>query len=131
MPASNHQVFQTSNPGRWQRFRWGSRAFIAISFLFLAVLSIALWRSRYPAVPLKEEYKKAIVAAKPFLQETKLSKEYKGFRQYISERKPYNRQSFTRAGHRYNLKTLPENPIADTSWTHFPCGIRSAFYVFH
>ncbi len=129
MRASNLQVFQTSNPGRWQRFRWGSRAFIAISFLFLVVLCIALWRSHYPAVPLKEEFKKAIVAAKPFLQETRLSKEYKGFRQYISEKKPYTRESFTRVSHRFKSQPLPGSMIADTGWTHFPCGIRSAFYV--
>ena len=129
MRASNFQVFQTNNPGRWQRFRWGSRAFIAISLLFLAVLGIALWRSRYPAVPLTEEYKKAIVAAKPFLQETKLSKEYKGFRQYISEKKPYTRESFFHTGLLQNGQPLRNNIVADTSWTHFPCGIRSAFYV--
>ena len=124
--SSSRQVFQTSNPSRWQRFRWGSRFLIGIAFLLLLVLIVYVFRSQYPSIPLSEEYKKAITANKPLLQETKLAKEFKGFRQYITEKEAY-----TRAGRASNLPVWHSTfrGRTDTSWNQFPAGIRSAFYV--
>jgi hypothetical protein len=40
---------------------------------------------RTPKIPFQQDYKSVITATKPFLQENKLSKEYKGFRKFIAE----------------------------------------------
>jgi hypothetical protein len=37
-----------------------------------------------PKIPFHQDYKSIITATKPFLQENKLSKEYKGFRKFIA-----------------------------------------------
>ena len=130
MDNSTHQVFQTDKPTRWQRFKWGSRFLTGLLALLLIVVVITLWLHRDPPVPLKEVYKKAMVDEKPLMQENKISKEYKGFRKFISETKPHQQGTYkpedsTRSG----LMQLLGFNNADTNWNKFPCGIRSAFYV--
>ena len=124
------QVFQTENATRWQRFKLGSRFIIGIIVMLLLCLGVALWIGKNPVLPLHEAYKKAFVAGKPLYQETRLSKEYKGFRNFIHEKKPYRRGVFQPV----NLPDeshphLPGITHADTAWNKFPAGIRSAFYV--
>jgi hypothetical protein len=52
---------------------------------FLA-LGLMMTLDRSPKIPFKEDYKAVITANKPYLQENKISKEYKGFRSFISEK---------------------------------------------
>src|SRR5215207_7948497 len=130
MTPSTHQVFQTDKPTRWQRFKWGSRFITGLLLLLVCVVVIALWLHRDPDVPLKEVYKKVMVEGKPLLQENKLSREYKGMRQFISETKPHRQGMYQpRDTTRFTLFQQLGFNNADTSWNKFPCGIRSAFYV--
>ncbi|MEO7312068.1 MAG: polysaccharide deacetylase family protein [Chitinophagaceae bacterium] len=130
MNPSTHQVFQTDKPTRWQRFKWSSRFITGVMFLLVSVVVVALWLHRDPDMPLKEAYKKVMVEGKPLLQESKITKEYKGMRQYISETKPHLHGNYLpQDSSRRSLFQVLGFNNADTSWNRFPCGIRSAFYV--
>ncbi len=78
---------------------------------------------RSPKIPFKEDYKAVITANKPYLQENKISKEYKGFRSFISEKTMHTNLSKIEKARAERLKNQ------NRSWAQFPGGIRSAFYV--
>ena len=81
------QVFQTANIKRWTRFRWTMRVLTFIFALFITALIIMLFIDKKPSLPFGRNFRQVITASTPFLQETKLSKEYKGFRDVITEKK--------------------------------------------
>lgn len=84
------QIFQTNSRKRWKSVQWGSRIFIFVGILLLLALGLMMTLDRSPKIPFKEDYKAVITANKPYLQENKISKEYKGFRSFISEKNnPY------------------------------------------
>jgi hypothetical protein len=78
---------------------------------------------RSPKIPFKEDYKAVITANKPYLQENKISKEYKGFRSFISEKTMHTNLAKIQKARAERLKNQNRN------WAQFPGGIRSAFYV--
>jgi len=75
-----------------------------------------------PKIPFHQDYKSIITATKPFLQENKLSKEYKGFRKFIAAK----HASFDYQKVKSERNFYDKN---DHNWFKFPAGIRSAFYV--
>ncbi len=131
----NRQVFQTENPSRWRNFKWSMRFFIFIATILITALILMLFIEKSPSLPFKRDYKSVITASKPFMQETKLSKEYKGFRGFITDKKAqtnYEKEKLERFG-KYkksssNLSKTCQNKLIKT-WSKFPAGIRSAFYV--
>lgn len=130
MPQSSLQVFQTNNPTRWQRVKWGSRIIIGLITILIVILIITLSQNKDPKVPLKEEYKKAITSATPLYQETKLSKEYKGFRQYIDEKKAHKQGAYIPIDSTSGMwSRLFAQYKVNNNWNLFPSGIRAAFYV--
>nr|WP_302850473.1 polysaccharide deacetylase family protein [Chryseobacterium sp. SSA4.19] len=78
---------------------------------------------RSPKIPFKEDYKAVITASKPYLQENKISKEYKGFRNFISEKAIHTNLAKIEKAKAERLKNQ------NRDWAQFPGGIRSAFYV--
>ena len=85
------QVFLTTSPSRWQRFKWAVRLLIFLLILFIVVLVIAYKNAYSPSLPqLKEnneKYKAILHPGKHILmQETRINKAYEGFRKYISDR---------------------------------------------
>ncbi len=129
--TSSKQIFQTNNPTRWQSFQWGSRVLIIIAILLVVVLVITLVRGGEPSLPkLNEDYKAAITADKTLVPEANIAKEYKGFRAYITEKKPHFKGTFeaadTTGGDWMDILGLSASA---TKWHEFPAGIRSAFYV--
>lgn len=150
MQEPKSQVFQTSNPSRWQRFKWSSRVIIAIVLLLFTVLVTMLFVEKDPVIPIKQDYRTVISADKPFYQETQLSKQYKGFRKFFTEKKPHFNSSSAakrKAQLRNNFdasiisnSVLQPNFVSQfflginvnnsqATWNKFPCGIRSAFFV--
>ena len=116
------QIFQTENTSRWKKVTWSTRFILFFLFLLIASLLLMMKFDRTPKIPFQQDYKSVITATKPFLQENKLSKEYKGFRKFIAEKNAkfeYEKVKNERAFYdKY-----------DHNWYHFPAGIRSAFYV--
>lgn len=120
---NSKQIFQTNSKKRWKSVQWGSRVFIFIGILLLLALGLMMTLDRSPKIPFKEDYKAVITANKPYLQENKISKEYKGFRSFISEKTIHTNLDKIQKARAERYKNQNRN------WTQFPGGIRSAFYV--
>ncbi|KFF12995.1 glycosyl transferase family 2 [Chryseobacterium soli] len=120
---NSKQIFQTNNKKRWRNVQWGSRIFIFVAVLLFLALGLMMKLDRSPKIPFKEDYKAVITASKPYLQENKISKEYKGFRNFISEKTIHTNLSKIEIARAARLKNQNKN------WNQFPGGIRSAFYV--
>ncbi|MDR6920737.1 polysaccharide deacetylase family protein [Chryseobacterium sp. 2987] len=120
---NSKQIFQTDSKKRWKSVQWGSRIFIFIAVLLFLALGLMMKLDKSPKLPFKEDYKAVITASKPYLQENRISKEYKGFRSFIFEKTMHTslaKIEKARAERRKNQ---------NLSWSRFPGGIRSAFYV--
>ena len=117
------QIFQTDNKKRWRSVQWGSRIFIFVAVLLILALGLMMKLDKSPKIPFKEDYKAVMTASKPYLQENKISKEYKGFRSFISEKTMHTNLAKIQQARVERLKNQ------NKSWSQFPGGIRSAFYV--
>jgi cellulose synthase/poly-beta-1,6-N-acetylglucosamine synthase-like glycosyltransferase/spore germination protein YaaH/peptidoglycan/xylan/chitin deacetylase (PgdA/CDA1 family) len=118
MTEGTRQIFSTGSPSRWQRFKWSFRFLLFVMLILFSVLIAALWNIYNPAIPqLKREsdsYKMILNPDKnAFLQETKINKEYAGFRKYINAKGKGN-----------NIKYVSKS---DT-FIHSYLPIRAAFY---
>ena len=85
MQAGKHQVFQTSSPTRWQRFKWTFRIVIFLFVLTAVVLGITLNKVYNPSIPQlreqDEQYKSILQPDKhALMQENKINRAYRGFR---------------------------------------------------
>ncbi|MFT3933250.1 MAG: glycosyltransferase [Chitinophagaceae bacterium] len=133
MSTNTHQVFQTTTPTRWQRFKWGGRILLFLLILGIAVVIISLIKDSKPDVPqFNESLKKILQPDQPFAKENKLTKDYAGFRQYINAK--YDRKRFYQEPkYPYTDDSNPFlSPIINAKghpFSDFPCGIRAAFYV--
>lgn len=117
------QIFQTENKKRWRNVKWGSRIFIFLAVLLFIALGLMMKLDRSPKIPFKEDYKAVITASRPYLQENKISKEYKGFRSFISEKNIHTNLAKIEKAKEERFRNQNRN------WAQFPGGIRSAFYV--
>jgi len=120
---NSKQIFQTDSKKRWRNVQWGSRIFIFIAVLLFLALGLMMKLDKSPKIPFKEDYKAVITANRPYLQENKISKEYKGFRSFISEKTMHTNLAKIEKARAERLKNQNRN------WAQFPGGIRSAFYV--
>ena len=82
------QIFQTENTSRWKKVTWSTRFILFFLFLLIASLLLMMKFDRTPKIPFQQDYKSVITATKPFLQENKLSKEYKGFGNLLPKKMP-------------------------------------------
>lgn len=85
------QVFLTTSPTRWQRFKWAFRLLIFMLVLLVSVLVVAYWKGGNPSLPQlrekNEQYKAILHPAKHLLlQENRVSDSFEGFRKFISAR---------------------------------------------
>lgn len=120
--SENRQIFQTDNRSRWKKVTWSSNFIFFILLILIASFFLMMKVDKVPKIPFHEDYKSVITANKPFLQENKLSKEYKGFRNFISDKK-IKSDLHKQISERAFYAKLNHN------WYKFPAGIRSAFYV--
>lgn len=130
------QVFQTTNTTRWTRFRWTMRTITFFSALLVLALVIMFFIEKKPGIPFNEKYRSVVTASKPFMQETRLSKAYKGFRDAIRDKKSqfnYAKEKKEREGRYQALVQLNATDSSKSTvlknWNRYQAGIRSAFYV--
>jgi len=106
-------------------------------FLFMlgiVVLVISLWKDTKPEVPqLNESLKKILQPDQPFAEKNKLTKDYRGFRQYITakydrKRNFYPQPNYQPAAGANSFPSYATN-TKGRPFSDFPCGIRAAFYV--
>ncbi len=117
------QIFQTDSKSRWREFKWSIRVIAFILGILIIVFITMLIIDHIPSIPpFHQDYRSVVAASKPFLQENKYSREYKGFRKYIMDRSFHSdyakeKRAYLRKHH------------SVSGWDRFPAGIRSAFYV--
>ena len=117
------QIFQTVTKTRWQRFKWAFRFFLFLGALAIGVTIIAIRNmdSNEPNISLESKaIKKVLTQSVPAYRESKLGKEYRGFRKAIdalwAKGKGY--------GQKDSVLDLSRSPLFSDS-----IGIRAAFYV--
>lgn len=130
----NKQVFQTDNRTRWNKFKWILRIIFFISLIFLTVFVVMMIIDSIPNLPVKNDYRGVVAASKPFLQETKYSKEYKGFRSFISDKALKNNYEVEKgkslSRYRRSQDSSKSLNAGYFNATHlFSAPIRSAYYV--
>lgn len=130
------QIFQTDNSTRWKRFKWTLRIIGVAALLLCAACVMMLVIDKMPDLPFKDTYRSAISASSPLYQETRLSKEYRGFRQHIHDKKMHNDYEKVKASR--NMESLTKRQGIDRHtdaarllrlWSEKEAGIRAAFYV--
>ena len=134
MSTNTQQVFQTTTPTRWQRFKWGGRILAFLFLLGIVVLIISLWKDSKPDVPqLNESLKKILQPDQPFAEKNKLTRDYAGFRQYITAKYDRKRNFYQPSRYQSPADLNPFlSPLIDIKgrpFSDFPAGIRAAFYV--
>ncbi len=116
MPHEQKQIFLTSSPTRWQRFKWTFRIAAFIIVVFIAVLGVAIVREFSPKIPQikhdNKQYKSIIDNGKNAALNNLLSK-YSGFGNYI------NKSS--------QLRSIKYVNRSDSQY-HQTIPIRAAFY---
>lgn len=131
----NKQVFQTNDKSRWNNFKWSTRVIFLMIALLIFIFLLALLIDKKPPLPVRPDYRGMMTASKPFMRESHLSKEYKGFRDRIHTQKAQydyekiHQESVNRNATR-NKELVNHIKNKDLSiWNTIPSGIRSAFYV--
>ncbi|MES2003853.1 MAG: glycosyltransferase [Bacteroidota bacterium] len=117
----NTQVFQTANPSRWQRTKWGFRVLGVIFALAVVVIIVALSNMDKPDIPLEgKAIKKVLTEDQPAYRASELGKQYRGFRKLIEDRWAKGKGT----GQNNSVLDLSTSSLFSDS-----VGIRAAFYV--
>lgn len=121
MSKDSPQVFQTNNPTRWQRVKWGFRVLVVVLLLAVAVIVVALYTLSKPDIPLEgKAIKKVLTEDQPEYRASELGKKYRGFRKLIEERWANGKGT----GQNNAVLDLSQSSLFSDS-----IGIRAAFYV--
>lgn len=121
MKPPNAQIFQTNNPTRWQRVKWGGRIFLVLLGLIVAIIAVALNSMKNPEIPLEgKAIKKVLTENQPEYRASALGKKYRGFRKLIEDRWAKGKGT----GQNKQVLNLSDSPLFSDS-----VGIRAAFYV--
>jgi spore germination protein YaaH len=76
--ASNKQIFQADNPGRWNRFKWLSRVLLIVFVVGVVAAVVTVTSKVYPTIPDLNPTPKKLT--KEALDALKKSKKYKDFK---------------------------------------------------
>lgn len=119
MAKADNQIFQTSNPTRWQRFKWGGRLILFLLFIAIIAIIIAIRTAYMPSVPIIQGkiFKEILASDK---DADSITKAYQGFRKFIDKK-------WTKGngcGQNDSAIRLSTSPLFSDS-----LGIRAAFYV--
>ncbi len=119
--SHNAQIFQTSNPTRWQRFKWGGRILIVLAIVAIAAIIIALITASLPDVPLEGRAIKKVLTEKiPSYRESKMGRDYRDMRNFIKGKWAKGQGM----GQKDSVLDLSNSILFADS-----LGIRAAFYV--
>ena len=121
MNKSTSQVFQTHNPSRWQRVKWGFRVLGVLFALIVAVIVVAFYSMKKPDIPLEgKAIKKVLSEDQPEYRASEMGKRYRGFRRLIEDRWAKGKGT----GQNNSVLDLSSSSLFSDS-----VGIRAAFYV--
>ena len=120
--AESQQIFQTSNPSRWQRLKWGSRVFFLIFVIAIVIISITLKSvsKSNDKIPVDVRAIKKVLTEAPTYRDSDMGKEYKGFRKYINNQ--------WAVGKGVGQKDTVLN-LSNSNYFSDSLGIRAAFYM--
>jgi spore germination protein YaaH len=121
MNKSTSQVFQTNNPSRWQRVKWGVRVLLVVLLLAVTVIVVALYSMTNPGIPLEgKAIKKVLTEEQPEYRASEIGKRYRGFRKLIVDK-------WARGKGTGQNKTVLD--LSNSAFFSDSIGIRAAFYV--
>ncbi len=121
MPHRHTQVFQTNNPSRWQRVKWGFRVLLVFLALAIMVIAIAIANMTNPDVPLESKaMKKVLNEEQPGYRASAIGNKYRGYRRLIETKLAQGKG----AGQNNSILDLSTSALFSDS-----IGIRAAFYV--
>ncbi len=121
MNKSTSQVFQTHNPSRWQRVKWGFRVLGVLFALVVAVIVVAFYSMKKPDIPLEgKAMKKVLTEDLPEYRASEMGKRYRGFRKLIEDKWAKGKGT----GQNNSVLDLSNSSLFSDS-----VGIRAAFYV--
>lgn len=124
MSIHSTQIFQTTKPTRWQRYKWAFRilslfGIIAIIFLTIAIKNQAN-TSKYNNIPVEDRaIKKVLTSDIPLYRASNIGKQYRGIRKFIQ-----NKWAKGQGCGQNEKLDLSNSPYFSDS-----LGIRAAFYV--
>ena len=90
------QIFQTGTRTRWQRFKWAARALLFLLLLGIITTYIAIHNmgKNEPGISLESKAIKKVLTGKASVyRESKIGKDYRGFRKAIDVRWARNRNN--------------------------------------
>ncbi len=119
--AEASQIFQTQTKTRWQRFKWVFRILLFLIPIACLIIFIGLKDLFLPSVPLESRaIKRVLTGTIPSYRESKLGKEYRGFRKSIDDKWAKGKG----CGQFNNPVDLSNSALFDDS-----VGVRAGFYV--
>jgi len=118
------QIFQSANKTRWQRTKWVLRSLLFLFPIFALIffIGIHLINQNQPDIPLEgKAIKKVLTDSVPSYRESKLEREYKGFKKAIG----------TKWAKGQGCGQLNNKPLDLSNSKYFSdsLGVRAAFYV--
>jgi len=119
MSITDQQIFNTANPSRWQRFKWGGRLLLFFFIIAIIAIVIAIRTAVMPIIPVtqSQEFKKILES--PTTNDP-ITKEYQGFRKFIDTKWEKGN------GCGQNDSSIK---LSTSSFFNDSIGIRAAFYV--
>lgn len=88
--STNKQIFQTTNTGRWERFKWTFRIILAILLFFLVTAFVAIIIEHNPKLPNIEEkakiYENAVNPSSPLTIRSKKNTAIDGFKKFLTQK---------------------------------------------
>ena len=121
--AHSKQIFQTNNPSRWQRLKWGSRILVFFFVLAIVIITITLRSvsSSNDKVPIETRaIKKVLLNNVSSYKDSELGKDFKGFKKYINGQWAVGKG----CGQKDTTLNLSESELFSDS-----LGIRAVFYM--
>lgn len=130
--TTTHQVFQTTSPSRWQRFKWSSRLLLLLIVLAIVTVVITLAFVAYkPNLPIFATEKQVLLdTGSNLFNLSKIARQYGGFRKFINEKEMYSHGNYPipKRFRRKNGVIVQADPNF-YSFKKFTAGIRAGFYV--
>jgi spore germination protein YaaH/peptidoglycan/xylan/chitin deacetylase (PgdA/CDA1 family)/GT2 family glycosyltransferase len=121
---NNPQIFQSANKTRWQRTKWILRAFLFLLPIFALIIFVGIHQmnKNQPEIPLEgNAIKKVLTDTNDNYRESKLEREYKGFKRAIGNKWAKGQGCGQAANKPLNLSS--SHYFSDS------LGIRAGFYV--
>ena len=119
MAKHEQQIFQTSNPSRWQRFKWGSRLVVFLIIIAILAIVFAIRNAYIPDIPTAQSQAFKKILESPTTNDP-ITKKYQGFRKYIDKKWAKGKG----CGQNDSSINLSTSHLFNDS-----IGIRAAFYV--